>query len=367
MKEIINFLLMIWSWSPILPFTKDGNFGELSIDFSSPVRPQTREWRISVLQIMLGAHKLHVLSVYRTFDQTTNKASLHWDWIRLLSLKKICDNSDHVQQIYTDYYDRLIGTSITAERLEAEKESLCYHIENENSRVEVSDNKMNIYATVVLTILPILLSISFDSILELFKINLIYKLAIAFALYFIINITLYLYRYLKVDGYSMSRFSDLKNEPDDTLTPRLVAQYYHDFQSKKSKSTLFVSYVKNFQRWMKVAFFVFTVVFAYHQVYTHSGTTHNSTVNSNSSIYNVYVSELNDPYSQSSIYLTDIRKSIQTQSADKVIVMYNDHTDISGIESELKTFDSTFEIQYLYDNQLETNDAKILVYKGRTP
>lgn len=69
MKEIINFLLMIWSWFPILPFTKDGNFGELSIDFSSPVRPQTREWRISVLQIMLGAHKLHVLSVYRTFDQ----------------------------------------------------------------------------------------------------------------------------------------------------------------------------------------------------------------------------------------------------------------------------------------------------------
>ena len=47
--------------------------------------------------------------------------------------------------------------------------------------------------------------------------------------------------------------------------------------------------------------------------------------------------------------------------------MYNDHTDISGIESELKTFDSTFEIQYLYDNQLETNDAKILVYKGRKP
>ena len=72
-------------------------------------------------------------------------------------------------------------------------------------------------------------------------------------------------------------------------------------------------------------------------------------------------------HSQSSIQLTDIRKSIQTQSADKIIVMYNDHTDISDIESELKTFDSTFEIQYLYDNQLETNDAKILVYKGRTP
>jgi len=368
MKEkIFNFLLWLWSLSPILSFTKDDNYGELTINSGSSVRLQLREWRLSVLQIMLGAHKLYVLSVYRTVDPNTHAASLQWNWIRLLSLKEVCDNSNHIQQIYTDYYNRLNGASITDERLEAEKESLCYHIENENSRVEVSDNKMNIYSTVVLTILPILLSISFDSILELFKINLIYKIVIILALYFIINITLYLYWYLKVGSYSTSSFADLKNEPDGTLTKRLVSQYYYDFQSKRSKARLFVSYVINTQRWMVASFVLFIAAFTYHQCYTHSVAKQNNTVNSNSSIYNVYVSELKDPYSQSSISLTDIRKSIQTQSADKIIVMYNDQTDISDIESELKTFDSTFEIQYLYDNQLETNDAKILVYRGRTP
>ena len=225
---------MIWSWFPILSFTKDSNFGELSIDFSSPVRPQTREWRISILQIMLGAYKLHILSVYRTVDPSTNAASLHWDWIRLLSLKELCDNSDHIQQIYTTYYNRLKNPSIKNERLEAEKESLSYHIENENSRVEASDNKMNIYATVVLTLLPIILSISFDTFLELYKTNLIYKIAFGLAAYIIFNIIIYLFQYLNVKGYSMSSFGDLKNESDNTLTPRLVAQYYYDFQSKKA-------------------------------------------------------------------------------------------------------------------------------------
>lgn len=232
MKEIIiNFLLMLWSWSPIFSFTKDSNFGELSINHSSPVRPQLREWRISVLQIMLGAHKLYVLSAYRTVDQNTNMASVHWNWVRLLSLKEVCDDSDHIQQIYTVYYNRLKSPSIKNERLEAEKESLCYHIETENSRLEKSDNKMNIYATAVLTLLPILLSISFDTILELFNINLIYKLAIGLAVFFILNITLYLYQYIKVGGYSMSSFSELKKEKNKRITKRLIAQYYYDFFS----------------------------------------------------------------------------------------------------------------------------------------
>lgn len=368
MKEkIINCLLWLWSVLPIFSFTKDDKYGALSIDNSSPPRSQLREWRISILQIMFGAHKIYGLSACRTIDKNNNTPSLHWDWVKIVSLKKECDESDHIQKIYTKYYNRLKNPNIKVERLEAEKESLCYHIETENSRLEKSDNKMNIYATVVLTLLPILLSISLDTILELFKINLIYKMAIIVSVYIVLNITVYLYQYIKVGGYSTSSFADLKKEKNKRITKKLIAQYYYDYQSLRKKADLFVSYVKNIQQWMVAAFVLFFLTFSYHQYYTHSGTPQKSTVNSSSSIYTVNVSELNDPYSQSSIYLTDVRKSIQTQSAEKIIVMYSDHTDISSIERELKTFDSTFEIQYLYDNQLETNNAKILVYNGRKP
>ena len=45
------------------------------------------------------------------------------------------------------------------------------------------------------------------------------------------------------------------------------------------------------------------------------------------------------------------------------IVIYNDQSDIGIIKSEFLIFDSSFEIQYVNDNQLEPDDIKILVYK----
>lgn len=165
----------------------------------------------------------------------------------------------------------------------------------------------------------------------------------------------------------MSSFKDLKDEADGSLTQRIVSQYYYDFQSLKCKANLFVSYVKNIQRWMVASFALFIAAFSYHQFYTYGLTVQRSVVNSNSAIYNVDVTALSDPYSQSSIQLTDIRKCIQTQSADKVIVMYNSQSDISIIRNEFQIFDPSFEIQYLNDDQLEVDNAKILVYKRRTP
>lgn len=76
------------------------------------------------------------------------------------------------------------------------------------------------------------------------------------------------------------------------------------------------------------------------------------------------VATLNDPYSKDSIQLTNIKKCVQMQDADMMIVIYNDQSDIGIIKSEFLIFDSSFEIQYVNDNQLEPDDIKILVYKG---
>ena len=368
MKErIINFLLLFFSWLPLLSFTKDANYGELTINKNASVRSQLREWRLSFLQIMLGAYKIYIFSLSRTYDATTNKASLHWDWFKYLSLKEVCDKSNHIKQIYNNYYTRLTDSSITNERLEAEKDSLCYHIEAENGRIEKSDNKMNIYTSVLLTVLPLLLSISFDSILSLFNSNIIYKVFFIISAYFVMNIVAYLFQYIKVGSYSMSSFKDLKDETDGSLCQRLTAQYYYDFQSLRNKADLFVSYVKNIQMWMLASFLLFIIAFSFHQLYSHSLTTQKNTIVSNSSIYTVDVTALHNPYSTSSIELTDIRKSIQTQCVDKVIIMYNSQADITIIKNELQIFDSSFEIQYINDDQLESDNVKILAYKGRTP
>ncbi len=362
--KIINLILLIASWLPAFSLTKDENYGEIEIDNSVAVRSQLRTWRLSLFQIMFGAYKLYILTLSRTYDDNTNKVLYHPKLFKLISLKKIFDKSDHIEQIYDNYYMRLNNSKMTEDRLEKEKESLCYHIEVENSRLEKSDNKMNIYTTVLLTALPILLGISFDSILLLFKTNMIYKAFFIISAYFAMNIVLYLFQYIKVESYNMSSFKDLKNETNSSLSQRLISQYYYDFQSLKNKANLFVSYVKNIQLWMTASFVLFIVVFSFHQFYSYSSTVQKSTVTSNSSIYTMNVTDLSDPYSPSSIKLTDIRKCIQTQSADKVIILYNSQLDITIIRNELQVFDSSFEILYLNDDQLETYNVKILVYKG---
>lgn len=368
MKEgIINFLLLLFSWSPVFSFTNDKNYGEIKINSNSTICSQIKEWRISLIQVMLGAYKIYLLTVIITYDAATKKLSSDLSLYKILSLKDVCDNSAHIQEIYNNYFTRLKHSAMTKHRLEAEKESLCYHIEIQNNRIEKSDNKMNIYTTVVLTLLPVLLGISFESILSLLRINMIYKIIFIIAAYFIINIVCYLFQYIKVGSYSMSSFNDLKSESDSNLSQRLISQYYYDFQSLKSKADMFVSYIINIQYWMIASLVLFVGAFFYHQIHTYISTVQGSVVNSNSSICTVDITALSDPYSQSSIQLTDIRKCIQTQCADKVIIMYNSQSDISIIINELQMFDLSFEIEYLNDDQLGTDDAKILVYKERTP
>lgn len=361
--KIINLILLLASWLPIFSLTKDDNYGEIVIDSNTTVRSQLRVWRLSVFQIMFGAYKLYILTLSRTYDDSTNKSSYHPKLFKLISLKKIFDKSDHIKQIYNTYYMRLNDSKMTEDRLEKEKESLCYHIEVENSRLEKSDNKMNIYTTILLTALPILLGISFDSILLLFKTNMIYKAFFIISAYFVMNIVLYLFQYIKVGKYNMSRFSTLKEEQDENLTQRLVSQYYYDYQSLKNKANFFVSYVLNIQKWMEASLTLFIIAFSYHQIYMHFSNAPKRVDTSNSIIYNMDVATLNDPYSKDSIQLTNIKKCVQMQDADMMIVIYNDQSDIGIIKSEFLIFDSSFEIQYVNDNQLEPDDIKILVYK----
>lgn len=362
--KIINLILLIASWLPVFSLTEDEKYGELKIDNSIAVRSQLRTWRLSLFQIMLGAYKFYILTLSRTYDNNTNKVLYHPKLFKLISLKKIFDKNDHhIEQIYNDYYMRLNNSTIIEERLGKEKESLCYHIEYENSRIEKSDNKVNVYATIVLTLLPILLGISFDSILLLLKINLIYKAIFIISAYFAMNIVLYLFQYIKVGKYNMSRFSTLKEEQDENLTQRLVSQYYYDYQFLKNKANFFVSYVLNIQKWMEASLTLFIIAFSYHQIYMHFSNAPKRVDTSNSIIYNMDVATLNDPYSKDSIQLTNIKKCVQMQDADMMIVIYNDQSDIGIIKSEFLIFDSSFEIQYVNDNQLEPDDIKILVYK----
>lgn len=367
---LISSLVKIFSVFPVLSFTSDEKFGAFELNLKDTVKEQLSKWRISLFQIMLGANKLYLFTWKREFDDNTKKFRIKFNILKRLSLEKIFDRKEHISKIYDKYYARLSGfetsSDILEKRLSAEKESLCYHIESEKNRIESSDNKIVIYTTVALTVLPIIVGLNFDYIFELFVQNWVFTILFCVAIYAIFNVFLYFYQYIKVGSYSMSSFSDLKDTITGQLDSKITAQYYFDYQSLKSKADLFVSYVKNIQYWMISLLIVFIAIFSYHKFIMYHSSNQIISNNSNCIISNIEVDKLTDPYSQSSIKLTDVKRIVQKKEADKLIIIINGKTDCESIKKELLLFEDSFEIQYVTDNELEVDNAKIVIYKGET-
>lgn len=367
---LISSLVKLFSVFPVLSFTSDEKFGAFELNLKDTVKEQLSKWRISLFQIMLGASKLYLFTWKREFDDNTKKFRIKFNILKRLSLEKIFDRKEHISKIYDKYYARLSGfetsSDILEKRLSAEKESLCYHIESEKNRIESSDNKIVIYTTVALTVLPIIVGLNFDYIFELFVQNWVFTILFCVAIYAIFNVFLYFYQYIKVGSYNMSSFSDLKNTITGQLDSKITAQYYFDYQSLKSKADLFVSYVKNIQYWMISLLIVFIAIFSYHKFITYDSTNQIISNNSNCIISNIEVDKLTDPYSQSSIKLTDVKRIVQRKEADKLIIIINGKTDCESIKKELLLFEDSFEIQYVTDNELEVDNAKIVIYKGES-
>ncbi len=361
-KYLLKFVLWLVSLNIFPALTNDDNFGTIELDLDKPIGNQLKKWRLSLIQIMLGAKKYYICSLNRDFENTSNKAKYTFKLFKCISLNDNFDKNNHINQIYNEYFTRLCGMS-DVERVSCEKESLCYHIECENNRIEKSDNKINIYTTIALTVLPIIVGLNYGSILSLLKDNgfLVYWFIVA--LYFTFNILLYFYQYIKVSGYNMSLFSKLKNESQN-FNARLTAQYYFDYQSLKNKAELFVSYVKNIQTLMILTFVLYTAILICYNFAAHDDSSNISIENSSSTLINLDIDSLNDPYTISSIELTDLKKNIQTRNVDKIMVMFNNETDVSYIKDELLIFENSFEIQYISDDTLELGKAKILIYKG---
>ncbi len=367
---LISSLMKLFSVFPVLSFTSDEKFGAFELNLKDTVKEQLSKWRISLFQIMLGTSKLYLFTWKREFDDNAQKFRIKFNILKRLSLEKIFDRKEHISKIYDEYYARLSGFETSAgileKRLSAEKESLCYHIESEKNRIESSDNKIVIYTTVALTVLPIIVGLNFDYIFELFVQNWVFTILFCVAIYAIFNVFLYFYQYIKVGSYSMSSFSDLKNTITGQLDSKITAQYYFDYQSLKSKADLFVSYVKNIQYWMISLLIVFIAIFSYHKFITYDSTNQIISNNSNCIISNIEVDKLTDPYSQSSIKLTDVKRIVQKKEADKLIIIINGKTDCESIKKELLLFEDSFEIQYVTDNELEVDNAKIVIYKGES-
>ena len=200
MKNIINIILWIWSHFPILALSDDNNYATLDMNTIKDAN-----LRFSFLNIMLG----DIVVYFITVDVTGKKLKLFYK-LNLQQIASYMLTKEEMNAIQERYRNHI--AEISQEDLAIEKESLVYRIQNEEQRINSSVEKINIYTTIILTIIPLLLAfIDFNKILEL---SVILKIIVGMIVYAVLNICIYIFRTIKVKGIYKSSFGDLRKSTD---------------------------------------------------------------------------------------------------------------------------------------------------------
>lgn len=249
MQKMINIFLLLWSYSPLTALTDDSNFSNASLNGKNK-----HELRFSCFNIYFGEYLIQILTFYIPERQ--------------LNLYKIAKLSDHsnfdisqekAENLKEKLYEHM--SSLSEDDLLVEKEALLRQLSDEDNRMATVFNKINMYTTIILGGVPILLTILSDKI-ALFVQNFCHKsifesIIFLLLIYFVGNIMIIILQFITIRGYPKSRFSDLKESKNRKET--INWQVYYDWQIKKRKADLYVSFLQIIQNWFIIVLLLFFV------------------------------------------------------------------------------------------------------------
>lgn len=244
MNIIKKHLLFILSELPVFSITDDSNFGTVE-------ESNNKFWRISLLQLMCGATKFYLVTWNKKEDGTVK-----FKLVRKLSLKECYLSKRKKAESNIEGYKKYLK-KINEQQILEEREDLCYHINNEQERIETSDNKINTYTTIVLTMTPIVMAIIDWE--RLWGIGILSKTILCVTAYLMLNIIMYVYGYLKVGSYRRYGFCEMKIPQGGKRKRKEIIRkrnelLYFDWQQLRVDASIKVSYVLNLQRWVALVF-----------------------------------------------------------------------------------------------------------------
>lgn len=345
-KFVINKMLWLWSHFPIFSLSDDNNFATLSLD-----NDNEKKLRFSIINLMLGDNIVYLI--------TLNINERLFKCFHILKLSRLSNfeiTDEKLSELESSYNQHM--SSLQSEELNIEYTSLCNHVQYEENRISTSENKINMYITIMLTVIPLLVAIVDINLIK--ELSIMAKICVVIVFYTMLNICLYLFRIMKVKKFKLSKFSELKESSDKVKMQNW--QMYFNWQNLTRKANLYVSYVLNVEEWIKfLAIFGVLLVgsFSVNQnwIYTQKNIQNQQT---ESYVCVVQVDEMNDVYSESSqnwnIVLTDLSQN----KFDNVIVLYKDDVDIDEIQIVLNEYDKQ-KIDYLKDTTLTSKSVKIIM------
>ena len=256
--------------------------------------------------------------------------------MRLIDIDGNVLEDEKIDQIQNRF--RMHIAKLLDDDLEIEKEKLLYHIEREEQRISTSVDKINIYATIILTVIPIVVAlIDFGSIKDL---PIVLQVMICIAVYSLLNICIYIFRTIKVHGIKKSSFSDLRESSD--RKKEIVMQYQYDWQQLKYKAQLFVSFVLNLQEWV-VVLLILTVGISFGVSVQDDSIASVDIKNTKSIVFTMNAEEIGKPYSNSAVnWQNDLALMISGEAVTAKIQEY------AAVSMNLTTKNEIFSAMIVY-------------------
>lgn len=333
------------SHSPLFCFSDDDNFATIDV---GKIEEKKCHLRISLINIMLGDSILYLL----TYDMKKKKL----DFYTVLSLKDMesilltDENIDDIQERFKEHIKDL-----SDEDLAIEKEKLCYLIENENQRISSSVNKINIYSTIILTVLP--LSLAIIDLEVIITLHFLLILGIILIVYSLVNICIYVFSAVKVQGISKSTFKDLRKSQEKNK--EILVQYQYDWQQLKYKAQLFVSYVLNLQEWVILIMVLIVGISIGITCQDISKTKIPTNVMVKSEVITLNIADVEEAHNQDAVKWKELLLEIEKEKC-KHIVFVGNYDKVPEFFNELDKYDDV-KIDFLQDSHMNKEQIKIIM------
>lgn len=323
----------------------DDNFATIDVG-----KFKEKKWllRISLINIMLGDSILYLL----TYDMKKKK----FDFYTVLSLKdmeSILLTDEHIDEIQKQFRKHI--RNLSSKDLEIEKEKLCYLIENENQRISSSVNKINIYATIILTVLPLALAVIELKAITTFPFLLI--LGIVLMLYSLVNICAYVFKAIRVQGIRKSTLKDLCESQEKKK--EILVQYQYDWQQLKYKAQLFVSYVLNVQEWVILIMVLIACISIGITCQDISKNKIPTNVMVRSEVITLNIADVEEAHNQDAVKWKELLLEIEKEKC-KHIVFIGNYDKVPEFFNELDKYDDV-KIDFLQDSQMNKEQIKIMM------
>lgn len=289
-----------------------------------------------------------VILYFITYDIKLKKVAFS-KILRLQDMEGIILKEEEINGIQERFKQHV--EELCEEDLAVEKEKLCYLIQNEEQRISSSVDKINIYASIILTVLPLVLAVV--DLKGIITLPFPLLVSVILMVYLLINICAYVFKAIKVQKISKSSFSDLRSS--QKKEKEILLQYQYDWQQLKYKAQLFVSYVLNLQEWVVLMLILAVSV---------SGGIALKEINSgkgivNSDIITLNIEKIDEPYSQDAAEWKEVLLEIERESCNHIVFIGN-YNGVPSFINELEKYDN-LKIELLQDPEMNKTQLKVIL------